>query len=278
VAKRAAVRRPERDRDVDRDDDDEPVSRRRRSSRKPSSRPGARSSGGSGTADAEQLNAVVRPFLSTIVELQQLGPERRPPAEVVHKQVRDVLEHTMRQASEAGLPSEFHQDLRFGLVAFADELMQLAPGRFQEFWTSHLLQEEDFHASLAGIEFYERLAQARPDHRRHPVLLVYYLCMLFGYRGQYRGANELGFENLLDDVRSDLQESMELSGSIDLAPLGDRPDEAAVDSRRSLLLQSLAVTVAVLSVLLYIGLWLVIDDEAVDVRETLQEQQRQLNN
>ena len=79
-------------------------------------------------------------------------------------------------------------------------------------------------------------------------------------------------------MRSDLQDSLGLGDGVELAPLGDRPDEAAIDSRRSLLLQSLAVTVAVLSVLLYIGLWLVIDDEAVDVRETLQEQQRQLSN
>jgi type VI secretion system protein ImpK len=139
------------------------------------------------------------------------------------------------------------------------------------------LQELFFDQSLAGETFYDRLAQVRADKRRHGVLLVYYLCMLFGYRGKYRGQGELAFENLLDDVHGDLQQSMGLDDRVQLAPAGDRPDELAADGRRNLLLQSLAVTVAVLSVLLYVGLWLVVDDEAADVLETLHEQQRQLS-
>jgi type VI secretion system protein ImpK len=227
---------------------------------------------------AEQINAIVRPFLITISELQQLGPERRPPAEVAHKEVRQFLEETMDKADELGLPPEDQQDLRFALVAFADEMMQRPPGRFQEFWTSHLLQEAFFDQSLAGETFYQRLAEVRADTRRHGVLLVYYLCMLFGYRGKYRDSSELAFENLLDDVRGDLQQSMGLHDPVELAPAGDRPNELAVDGRRNLLLQSLAVTVAVLSLLLYVGLWLVIDDEAADVLETLRDEQRQLMN
>lgn len=246
---------------------------RSRRPRRAESRAASREAG-----DAEQINAIVRPFLITVSELHQLPQERRPPAEVAHKEVRQFLEETMHRADEIGLSPEDQQDLRFALVAFADELMQLAPGRFQEFWTSHLLQELFFDQSLAGEVFYERLAQLRADTRRHGVLLVYYLCMLFGYRGKYRGHNELAFENLLDDVRGDLQESTGLNDPVELAPAGDRPDDLAADGRRNLLLQSLAITVAVLSVLLYVGLWLVVDDEAADVLETLREEQRELSN
>jgi type VI secretion system protein ImpK len=247
------------------------------SPRRPSRRPRESKAPSRETAEAEQINAIVRPFLITVAELQQLSQERRPPAEVAHKEVRQFLEETMRNSAELGLSAEDQQDLRFALVAFADEMMQLAPGRFQEFWTSHLLQELFFDQSLAGETFYDRLSQVRADTRRHGVLLVYYLCMLFGYRGKYRGRDELAFENLLDDVHGDLQQSMGLDDRVQLAPAGDRPDELAADNRRNLLLQSLAVTVAVLSVLLYVGLWLVVDDEAADVLETLREQQRQLS-
>lgn len=226
----------------------------------------------------EGINAVVRPFLSTIVELQQLGQERRPPAEIAHRQVRDFLEETMRQAAELGMQPEDQQDLRFALVAFADEMMQLEPGRFQEFWNSHLLQEAYFGESLAGEAFYDRIAEVRTDSRRHDVLLVYYLCMLFGYRGKFRASGGMAFENLLDDVRGDLEGSMGIDDKPELAPFGARPDEAAVDGRRNLLLQSLAITLAVLSVLLYVGLWLVIDDEAADVQETIRDQQQLLTN
>jgi type VI secretion system protein ImpK len=221
------------------------------------------------------INAIVRPFLSTIVELAQLTPERRPVAEVAHKEVRALLDETMGEVADSGLSPEDQQDVRFALVAFADEQMQLAPGRFQDFWSSHLLQETYFGKALAGEEFYVRLGQLRSDERRHGVLLVYYLCMLFGYRGKQSG---LAFENLLDDVRRDLQQSLGLSDAVELAPLGDRPDELAVDSRRNLLLQSLAIAVAVLSLMFYVGLWLVVDDEAVDVRDALRQEQRQLSN
>lgn len=227
---------------------------------------------------ADNVNAVVRPFLIAIAELQQLSQERRPPGEIAHKEVRRFLDDTVSKAAAVGLSQEDQQDLRFALVAFADEMMQLTPGRFQEFWSSHLLQEVYFDSSLAGEVFYERIAPIRADRRRHNVLLVYYLCMLFGYRGKYRGGSELAIENLLDDVRNDLQQSIGLNNPVELAPAGDRPDELAVDSRRNLLLQGLAVTVAVLSVLLYIGLWLVIDGDTQEVLDTLQGQQKELAN
>jgi len=212
------------------------------------------------------------------MELVQLGADRRPPAEIAHRQVREILEGAIADVSKLELEAEDVQDVRYALVAFADEMLQLEPGRFQEFWNSHLLQEEYFGRSLAGEKFYERLADVRADARRRDVLLVYYLCMVFGYRGKYRGSGGMAFENLLDDVCADLRTATGSVSARDLAPLGERPDEPEVNGRRNLLLQAFAVSVAVMAVILYAGLWLVIDDEATDIRELITDQRKLLSN
>jgi type VI secretion system protein ImpK len=230
------------------------------------------------TDTADTLNDIVRPFISVLLELHSIRSENRPQAEAVHAQIRKFLEETMARAKSLQLPAEDLRDLRYALVAFADELMQLEAGRFKDFWRSHSLQEEHFDEALAGEGFFKKLSQLRADPRRFPVLQVYYLCMLFGFRGKYRGSEELAFETLLDEVRLEIERRAVSPGVFKLAPRGYRPDDPGADTKRNLLLQSLAIVAAIVSLFWYIGLKLVISDEAGDLRIQLQEKAQEVNN
>lgn len=227
---------------------------------------------------AEALNDIVRPFFNVLIELHCVSSEQMPQAEPVHAQLRSFLEETISKAKALELPPEDIRDLRYALVAFADELMQLESGRFRDFWRSHLLQVEHFDEALAGEGFFKRLVQLRNDPRRFAVLQVYYLCMLFGFRGKYRGTDELAFENLFDDVRREVEQRLAISRKTNLAPHGHRPDDPGADTRRRLLLQSLAIVAAIISLVWFVGLSLVVSDEADDLRIQLEEKAREINN
>jgi type VI secretion system protein ImpK len=108
---------------------------------------------------------------------------------------------------------------------------------------------------VAGDGFFDRLSAMRGDPKQARVLRVYYLCILFGFRGKYRvRGSELELLEIEEGVRSELQRSNAIPREVLLSPSGKRPYEKVADSSRNRLLFGLATVAACVSVLLYVGL------------------------
>src|SRR5512140_1968954 len=97
----------------------------------------------------------------------------------------DVLKRFERTAREAGYESDQVQVAKFALVAFLDEAVIGVPFAEKEAWTTNPLQAELFGLNSAGEEFFKRLGDLRQRPQANiPVLEVYYLCMVLGFKGK----------------------------------------------------------------------------------------------
>ncbi len=219
-------------------------------------------------ANVQRLTAAVRPCLTTVVQLCQLQREQKPPPEIVQRHMRALLSETMGRLEALSLPHEELQDLRYGLVAFIDELMQVEGGRLREFWQANLLQLEFFSETRAGEGFFERLERAKTEGRKN-VLRVYYLCLLSGFHGVYGQHGELERENLIESLKGALGQAGKQPSL--LSPHGARPVEAGVDHTRNRLLQWLAVAAATMAVIWYFGLVFTLDAQEQILTESLRE-------
>ena len=130
-------------------------------------------------------------------------------------------------------------------------------GALRDFWLPRLLQMRYFNENVAGEAFFERLAVIRRETTRSDVLRVYYLCLLFGFRGKYRvRGGEIELLDIIDAVRNELIRVRQIPTELALSPSGQRPYEPIADARRNMLLVWLSVAAAVTSVLLYAALQL----------------------
>ena len=128
-------------------------------------------------------------------------------------------------------------------------------GALRDFWMPRLLQMRYFNENVAGEAFFERLAAIRRDPTRSDVLRVYYLCLLFGFRGKYRVRG--GELELLDIIDARAQRADPRAADPDRArAVAERAAqyEPLADARRNMLMVWLSVVAAVVtSVLLYVG-------------------------
>jgi type VI secretion system protein ImpK len=218
---------------------------------------------------SRRVNDAVRPTLTLVLQLQLIRRDRRPPAELAYQHVKGMLAQTLRKLEALRLSPEDFEHVKYALVAFIDEMMQLEPGPTKDFWQSHLLQLEHFGETRAGEGFFQRLERLQSDDN-HLALHVYYLCLLLGFHGIYGQHGELERENLVDALRSRLGLRAEREQK-PLSPEGERPDEPGVDRERNRLLQWLAVAAALMASLWYFGLLFTLDAQESSLSETLRE-------
>ena len=205
----------------------------------------------------QPVHDAVRPLLVEIAYLRQR--DLMPPADVLFEHARKQLNKLRAKLEELGLSPGDVQDVYFAMVAFIDEAMQADQGPLKDFWQAHLLQLELFGVTRAGEGFYDRLARAQSE-RRLAVLRVYYLCLLFGFRGIYAEHGDLERENLIDSVRETL--SIPPDDRLPLSPFGARPIEPAADMERNRLVQWLTVAAALFALGWYIGIAFSLDAKA----------------
>lgn len=221
------------------------------------------------------IHDAVRPFLVSVVRLHQADAASRPEPATVHERVRALLDETIQGVGKLDLDPEDVEAVRYALVAFADEMMQAEPGPLRDHWQQHLLQLSLFGETRAGEGFYRRLEALRADGARLPALHVYYLCLLFGFRGMYI-KQPMEREHLVDATRRALVEGSLHDPRPPLAPRGARPDEPAADRQRNRLVQWLAVGALAMGLLWYIGSAFVVNARSLTLRERIEEQTRQV--
>lgn len=212
------------------------------------------------------LVGVVRPFLLAVMKVQRLGDAKGVDPSQVDRYLRVRLAEALEDLARRGLSEEERDDLRFALVVFVDEKMQDHAGGLEAYWSAHPWGIEMLGHARGGELFYERLARLRAEPERRAVLAVYHVCMHLGFYGAYRGPDEYRREEILDELRCLLDAGLD-GEDAPLSPRASRPYEKEYDQKRNLWLSALVLAYALLSALVLVGLWAVVDMAATDLVE-----------
>lgn len=203
----------------------------------------------------DRVTEMTEAVFNALEPIQRREAVSVPMPELVHQQLCTYIDQCTRTAQKHGLPPQDVEDIRYALVALADEVVLNKSDALRDFWVPRMLQLRYFNENVAGEMFFERLEALRRDPSRVDALKVYYLCLLFGFRGKYRvRGGEVEMLDLTEAVREQLVRSKAVPSEITLSAAGLRPYEPAADGRRNQLLIWLALGAAVSSVLLYLGL------------------------
>jgi type IV/VI secretion system ImpK/VasF family protein len=95
-----------------------------------------------------------------------------------------LLDAFSRSAAAGQAPDEV-EEARFALVAWIDEVVSVSGWAGAEEWMREPLQLQVFGTRQAGVEFYSRLENLRPENAA--ALEVYFDCLALGFQGSYAG-------------------------------------------------------------------------------------------
>lgn len=127
-------------------------------------------------------------------------------------QLRQTLESLLgeseRQLRSGAVDNDFVNEVKYALVALADELALHSDWDHAEMWRQSLLELRHFNTSFAGAEFFDRIGRLRqrlsttqdPGLREqlYGVLEIYYTCLRMGFQGRYRGTRDPALQSTAD--------------------------------------------------------------------------------
>jgi len=203
----------------------------------------------------DRITEITESLFNTLAQIERMDAGSIPIPELLHQQLSTHVEQCARMGAKLGLSTRDTDDIRYAVVALADEIVLRRGDALREFWLPRMLQLRFFNENLAGEGFFDRLDGLIDDPTRIDTLKVYFLCLMFGFRGKYhvRGG-EIDLADITDRVRDALVRAKVLTTETSLSPHGPRPYESIADGRRNLLVVGLSIAAAVSSVLLYFGL------------------------
>lgn len=179
----------------------------------------------------DRINGVTGECFNALAQLRQLDESALPAPEALHRKMRGFVDGMMQRAQQAGFSREDVNDIAYAIVALADELALSKSETIRQFWVGQQLQLQYFQENVAGEGFFTRLETLRRDPRRHEILRVYFLALLFGFQGRYRvRGGELELMNLQDDLQRTLSRAREHEEET-LSPQGEPPEIAKAGSR-----------------------------------------------
>lgn len=179
----------------------------------------------------DRINGVTGECFNALAQVRQLDESALPAPEALHRKMRGFIDAMMQRAQQAGFSREDVNDIAYAIVALADEVALSKSEAIRQLWVGQQLQLQYFQENVAGEGFFTRLETLRRDPRRHEVLRVYYLALLFGFQGRYRvRGGELELMNLQDDLQRSLSRAREHEEET-LSPQGEPPEVAKAGGR-----------------------------------------------
>ncbi len=136
------------------------------------------SSGGS-------LIDAARPVLEAVLLMNRAAQGFDPTHSEFRRTVNNALEEFRLQARRMGILDEEVQSALYALVSFADEMVSASNWSGRDQWEAQSLEQERFKSSLAGQKFFENIDALRDSQKQ--VLETYYVCLMLGFEGGYRG-------------------------------------------------------------------------------------------
>lgn len=206
----------------------------------------------------DRINGVTGECFNALAQLRQLDESALPAPEALHRKMRGFVDALMQRAAQAGFSREDVNDVAYAIVALADEIALSKSDAVRQFWVGQQLQLLYFQENVAGEGFFTRLEAIRRDPRRHEVLRVYTLALLFGFQGRYRvRGGELELMNLVDDLQRSLARSREHESET-LSPQGEPPElaRAGRGGKNVLLYAAGGAVAAALALVVVLRIWL----------------------
>jgi len=179
----------------------------------------------------DRINGVTGECFNALSQLRQLDESSLPAPEALHRKMRGFVDAMMQRAQQAGFSREDVNDIAYAIVALADEVALSKSETVRQFWVGQQLQLLYFQENVAGEGFFTRLEALKRDPRRHEVLRVYCLALMFGFQGRYRvRGGELELMTLLDEIQRSLAHAREHEAET-LSPQGEPPEVTGARGR-----------------------------------------------
>jgi len=181
--------------------------------------------------------------------------------DALRQRIIDLFNRAEREGKELGFPEEILSQARYGIAAFLDEMILGSSSPNREEWSARPLQYEFFKEHVAGVEFFNRLDRLRrglPASR--DLLELYYLCLVFGFEGQYKIHGREKLQELVEGIAREIQPRQE--GPSLLSPHARRPDEFIEMVKRGLPAWVVVVSCVAVVFFFYLGLSFVMSYEA----------------
>lgn len=219
----------------------------------------------------DRVNEVTKEVFNALAQIRRADERSQPMPEMLYQRMRSFVDRAMRRASELGFAQQDVQDIGYALVGLTDELVMSKGGELRDYWLPRSLQLQLFNTNVAGEGFFNNLQNLRHDPSRMEVLKVYYLCMLFGFQGQYRvRGGEIELASIIEDVGAILTRAG-MIGEAALAPHAARPQENLGGVRSHMPLVWISIAAVVVSLGIYFGLRLSVSSQADDLVEHIQQ-------
>ena len=190
---------------------------------------------------------------------QQAPPDQHRDAASLRAQLLSLLDQFAIHPAAAGVSAVEREEARFAMVAFADEMILRSDWSRRGDWLADPLQLQLFHTNRGGDEFFERLARLRPEFTE--AREVFFLCLAFGFEGQYADRTAERRALLLQQFEM-LRVAGRAADVATLAPLSPAAYEVEITlpglRRRGILrpLFAIALLAAVVFAALFAGLYL----------------------
>lgn len=122
-------------------------------------------------------------FFAYVQLFQQADSSQRLDAPSLRQQLIGLLESFAKHPISQAASAVDVEEARFALVAWADEMILRSEWTGHSQWVQDPLQLQLFHTNRGGDEFFERLARLSAEQT--DVREVFFLCLVFGFEGQY---------------------------------------------------------------------------------------------
>lgn len=219
----------------------------------------------------DRVNEVTKEVFNALAQIRRADDRSQPMPEMLYQRMRSFVDRAMRRASELGFQQQDVQDIGYALVALTDELVMSKGGELRDYWLPRSLQLQLFNTNVAGEAFFNNLQNLRHDPSRMEVLKVYYLCLLFGFQGQYRvRGGEIELASIIEDIGSALTRAG-MIGEAQLAPHAARPQENLGGARSHMPLVWISIAAVVVSLGIYFGLQWSVSSRADDLIDHIAE-------
>ena len=216
----------------------------------------------------DAIDELTQDCFNALNQLREVDAVGSP--ETVHRRMAQLVDQIRERAPEIGVPERDAQDAGYALVALADEIAVSKPEPLRSMWMSRPLQYVYFNENRAGEGFFRRLQAIRGERKRRGVLRVYYLCLLFGFRGQYAiGGGELELLKLVEELRRDIEGDLEAPD--DLSPRAEPPDQAITRRRDRKLFLWISLGALAAAIGLFVGMRLMLDKQVADTVDVVEQ-------
>jgi type VI secretion system protein ImpK len=214
----------------------------------------------------DRIDDLTADVFNFLIQLRRLDANAQPPPETVLQRLRTLIDTMGKRAADLGFSREDVLEITYAIVALADEAAIYAGGNLRQYWMQRPLQLQYFNENVAGENFFARVMALRQDPRRIEVVRVYYTCLVLGFQGKYRvRGGEAELAAIMDQLAGDLSRAGLLGPEL-LSVHGDRPaGEVRTRTRADLPIVGLAAAAVVISLVLYVGLRISLENEVTTV-------------